>query len=170
MESQNIEEISQNNIVSNKNQLTNNLKHHCLTFKKSKNRLNNINKTMETTLNKYTDKEVQNVNKALEDLKSKVDKILSQPQVIELKNEYEKLENENMHSLENIIEIFDSYKNNLFKRTDLTTEQKRNQIKIEYEKIQNELLTPEEIETFHKLYSNIINIIPKRSYKKISNY
>ena len=142
MESQNIEDISENNIVSiKKNQLVkpNNLKHYCLTFKKSKNRLNNINNTMQTTLQKYTDQEVQNVNKAIEDLKLKVDKILNQPQVIELKNEYEKLENENMDSLKNIIQIFDSYKNDLFKRTDLTSEQKRNQIKIEYEKIQNEL-------------------------------
>ena len=138
----------------------------CKKFKESNEKLRETGKIIEETVKKYTIKEVQAVEDAVQALNEKIEKVIEHPKMSEYKNKGETIQKEMYKSLEQVMNIFEKFRKKTIERKDLTSQEKMINIKMAFDKIQSELFTQEEIEIFKQQFQNVITIMPKRtSYK-----
>ena len=122
-----------------------------------------------------TQDEVKQVELAVDKLNNKIKTVLDRP---EIKQENDKLEK--YHKLMNIslkraMEVFDEGVKQIKEDNKLTEGEKERYIKLMHEKLMSKLYSPQEIQAFQNMFSNLIvmssdNIRNQRSLPNINRY
>lgn len=134
--------------------------HHCEIYKRNNKELKESEKKINQLIQDNTQKEREDVKKAMEILNKKINQIVESPQV---KNEVCKMEQNHkqmMLSLKSVIEKFNHGRRLIMERSDIPLQKKKECIKVIFEKLLEKLYDPEEIKVFKNMFNNMIVLNP----------
>jgi len=139
-------------------------------FKKSKQEFQASQRRIMETVERNTKKEVQLVEHAINNLNQKVDLIMKTPHMQQEENKMKQSKKLMFLSLQNALKAFEEGSASINQRKDLSPSDKQKYQQALHEKLLEKLYTPEEIDKFKKMFSNIVVVMPKELPRSTSSY
>ncbi len=140
------------------NQLS--LNNNCQMFRDNRLQLRQSEEIIMNTIKDSTKQEVKEVEAAVEKLNTKIKAVLETPQMKQEQVKVEKYQKIMKVSLKNAMEAFNEGVKQIKADTKLSEADKQRYIKLMYDKLLAKLYTPQEIQAFQNMFSNVILIAP----------
>jgi hypothetical protein len=130
-------------------------------FKRNKQEYQASQRRIMETIQRNTRHEVKQVEQAINNLNQKVDVIMKTPEMKKEESSMKQSQKMMFLSLQTALKAFKEGSDAIDQRTDLPPADKQKYQTALHEKLLEKLYTPEEIDKFKKMFSNMVVVIPK---------